>query len=189
MSTGIDYGHGLTNIDHATGIRYGVISQHSLAEWFFNEIESDYGEPHCPKCGAEAYNSNEADFDDESGSGAKSDIWFDGKDYYCLSCKFCFWSEEAFPEEPQGFSIDDGNYLAVDCLDSDVMVIKAPFYTYAPFCSPCVPGAGNLDGIQTTRIDASCPKTYCFGHGWFEGGRAPYRVFRVNDDVEVLPEA
>ena len=44
---GIDYGHGLSNVDKATGIRYGVIGQGTVgAAWY--DIEPDYGEPHCP---------------------------------------------------------------------------------------------------------------------------------------------
>jgi len=30
-------------------------------------------------------------------------------------------------------------------------------------------------------------KTYCLGHDWFDGDKAPYPVFTVNLDVEVLP--
>jgi len=66
---------------------------------------------------------------------------------------------------------------AVNCLDSDILVTKSPFYTYAPFCSPCVPGAGNLDSTVPIGIEAPYDrdeqirtmstmgvKTYCFAH-------------------------
>ena len=29
-------------------------------------------------------------------------------------------------------------------------------------------------------------KTYCLGHNWFEGGIAPYPVYRVSDNVQVV---
>jgi hypothetical protein len=32
MSAGIDYGMGQTNVNHETGIRYGVISQNSVMQ-------------------------------------------------------------------------------------------------------------------------------------------------------------
>jgi hypothetical protein len=60
------------------------------------------------------------------------------------------------------------------------MVVKSPFYTYAQFCSPCVPGAGNLDNPMAEGV-----KTYCLGHDWFEGGVAPYPVWRVDDHAFV----
>lgn len=196
MSRGIDYGRGVTNIDTATRIRYGVISQHSLADWFYDEYEPQYGEPTCPKCGNAAVNVA------APGGNALPDAAEEWEnisrhgcdDYACLSCEHYLDSSDAFPEEPQGFKLEDDEYLAVDCLDSDVMVLRSPFYTFAPFCSPCVPGAGNLDSavpedrtddVMLTQYGA---KTYCFGHDYFEGERAPYRVFRVTDDSEVLPE-
>lgn len=49
--------------------------------------------------------------------------------------------------------------------------------------SKLTPGAGNLDN---PRNDG--PKTYCLGHDWFEDGKAPYPVYLVADDVEVMPE-
>ncbi len=235
MSLGIDYGLGRTNIDTATRIRYGVISQHSLASWFYDEYEPVYGEPHCPKCGyasvdastlsAEQLNTTDEEY--EQGSGCT--------DYACHNCRYTFDSSEAFPDEPIGHELKTSEYTAIDCLDSDVMLLKSPYYTYAPFCSPCVPGAGNLDdawmggavrieetvdrqfmvlvngfqwggeydtagaGNATFETESEAihtfaseqhvgAKTYCFSHDYFEDGKAPYRVFRVEDDSEVMPE-
>ena len=48
---GIDYGCGMVNVDHATGIRYGVISQGSVLQAWADSAEPDYGEASCPKCG------------------------------------------------------------------------------------------------------------------------------------------
>lgn len=182
MSRGIDYGLGLTNVDRKTGIRYGVISSHVVGERWFEASEADYGEPICPKCGREAYDSAEADSDDENGAGALSDDWFEGKDFYCLSCKLCFWSDEAYGDEAIGFDYEDEEYRLTSCLDSDIMVLKSPYYTRAQFCSPCVPGAGNLESPTDEG-----EKTYALGHDWFEDGKAPYRLFRVDDDTEVFP--
>ena len=183
---GIDYGLGRTNIDHATGIRYGCISQHSLASWFYDEWESEYGEPTCPECGdsvADTSGHGDDEYDQYRGHGCA--------DYVCHSCKHTLDSGDVFPEEPIGHHLKDGEYTAVDCLDTDVLVLKAPYYTYGPFCSPCVPGAINLDGAgrdDYARLHANDTRAYCFGHDWFEDGKAPYRVFRVEDDSEVLPD-
>jgi rubredoxin len=184
-TAGIDYGMGRTNIDPVTGCRYGVISQHSLASWFYDDYEPQYGDPTCPKCGETAHDASDYDsplIDEyEQGTGRI--------DYACEHCAYLFDSSEAYGDAPQGFMLEDDDYTAVDCLDSDVMILRSPYYTYAPFCSPCVPGAGNLDSIQDERIDSTCPKTLCFGHEMFEERRAPYRVFRVADDTEVFPDA
>lgn len=170
---GIDYGLGTTNIDTATGIRYGVISQHSVnADAFFEEQELDYGDASCPKCGTMALEYDRDKHESyESGNGCA--------DYACEQCAYVFDSSEAFPEEANGWHIKDDEYVIVDCLQSDAMVIKSPYYTLAPFCSPCVPGAGDLnsagDGV----------KTYCLGHDWFDGGKAPYPVYSVATGEQV----
>src|SRR5690606_21275898 len=36
-------------------------------------------------------------------------------------------------------------YKITGCLDFDLFVLNSPYFTFAQFCSPCVPGAGNLD--------------------------------------------
>jgi len=167
---GIDYGLGKTNINIATGIRYGVISANRVAQVWYDEAEADYGEPTCRRCGNEAKDSAEHKDDDLA-----------DKDYFCPECKESFWSDEAFGDEPHGWYFDSDAYKAVSCLDSDVMVIKSPHYMLAQFCSPCVPGAGNL---QTECADG--PRTYCFGHDWFDDGKAPYRVFDVLTGEEVF---
>lgn len=186
----IDYGMGRTNIDTETGIRYGVISQHSLASWFYDEWEAEYGEPTCPECGDSVA--------DTGGHGNdKYDQYIHGcADYVCHTCKHTLDSSDVFPEEPIGHHLDTGGYKAIDCLDSDVMLIASPFYTYAPFCSPCVPGAGDLNaaipaitaGHDTADLQPRGAKTYCFNHDWFEDGKAPYRVFRIADDTEEFPK-
>jgi hypothetical protein len=74
------------------------------------------------------------------------------------------------------------------------MLLRSPYYTYAQFCSPCVPGAGNLDAavdIEDTSVlqeGIDGVKTYAFGHDWFEDGKAPYVVYRVDDGSIVEPE-
>jgi ribosomal protein L37AE/L43A len=177
MGAGIDYGMGHTNINHVTGIRYGVISQHSVVQAWADTSEADYGEPTCPRCGREAIA-----YDAEKDGGGEG--WecakYECADFMCEVCEYVFGCESAYGEEPQGYSYHGEGYELVDCLDSDIMVIAAPFYTYAPFCSPCVPGAGNLDSARADGV-----KTYCLGHDWFEGGKAPYRVFDVVYDVEI----
>lgn len=133
-----DYGHGVTNIDPTTGIRFGVISQHSILQAWCDESEPYYGE-------------GEKEPDDFS--------------------------------EPISYFFKDSKYSMETCLDSDVMVLKSPFYTFSRLCSPCVPGAGDLN----SPCDADeGVKAYCPGHDWFDGGKAPYPVYRVSDGKEEI---
>ncbi len=189
---GIDYGLGRTNIDTKTGIRYGIISSHSLNPDVIYDVMSDgadYGDAHCPKCGNDAIVSgddripptNERLAIEEQGG----DWTYEGNDYACLDCKYTFPSDMAFPDESIGWKYEQDGYALTDCLDSDVFVILSPFYTYAQFCSPCVPGACSLDSPMDTTDGI---RSYCLGHDWFENDRAPYRVFRVSDNSEVFPE-
>ena len=75
--------------------------------------------------------------------------------------------------DPEGWYLDDGEYKAVQHGDSPyIMVTKSPYYTLCRYCSPCFPGAGDLNSEGDV-------KTYCFGHDWFDGDKAPYPVYSV----------
>lgn len=176
MSAGIDYGMGRPNINHATGIRYGVISQHSVM-LEYSDLAYDYGEPTCPKCGGSVVDAAKVDCEDwpqyERGCS----------DYACESCEHILDSSDVYGEEANGWSYSGDGYKLTSCLDSDVFVLASPYYTLAQFCSPCVPGAGNLDSADEDGV-----KTYCLGHDWFEERKAPYKVYSVATGEEVKPE-
>lgn len=174
---GLDYSLGRSNVDHATGIHYGVISQHTIGEAWYDQAEADYGDPHCPKCGNDAIVVADGTSDDYEDF---EEMCHGCREYACEDCRILFDGEEAFGDEPIGFHFKDSEYTLTDCLDSDVFVLRSPYYTYAQFCSPCVPGAGNLN---TPCEDG--PKTYCLGPEWFEGDKAPYPVYRVSDNSVV----
>ena len=176
MRRGIDYGLGTTNVDKETGIRYGVISSHEVCQAWSDSSEADYGEPHCPKCGDEASEPTDDEQDDflvlSHACG----------DYACKACGVLFDGEDAFGDEPNAWTLDDGEYKAVQGGDdSDIFILKSPYYTRAAFCSPSTPGACYL----TTPCDDG-EKAYCFGHDWFDDQKAPYPVYRV-DTGELVP--
>jgi hypothetical protein len=187
MSAGIDYGMGTSNRDAKTGIRYGVISQHSINPDVLGDFEFIYPDPTeedyeeaAKEAGWTRSVHNLDVFVDSDGNNlddAKVKTWealciADGIDVYCSD--MC---------EPIGQNYEGDGYKLTDCLDSDIFVLESPFYTHAEFCSPCVPGAGNLDSP-----DDDGAKTYCLGHDWFEDGKAPYKVYAVNGDYEVVPK-
>ena len=227
MSRGIDYGRGQTNIDHESGIRYGVIPAGDVCQAWSDASESDYGPASCGECGNEAVEIGEVPFDLDDckvvrqenwhlfSTGRKYDVlrippkyraecgdemeWHDrGRDFACLHCAMSFDSDEAYGEEPLGFNLDDGEYIATQGGDdSDVFVIKSPYYTFGPFCSPCAPGAVYLPSAHGKADDGM--KSYCFAPDWFEAyddsakgeycgekTSCPYPVFRVEDNVCVF---
>lgn len=176
--SGIDYGMGQTNIDHETGIRYGVIHQHHVLQAWCDGSEGDYGYPHCPKCGNEAVDFDEdkhADYDPLA-SGMCCDV-------ACEDCRIYIDASDAYGDEPIGHYLKDEEYEAVQYGDDgDIFVTKSPYYTLCRFCSPCAPGAGYLTSPGNV-------KAYCFGPDWFDNEPCPYKVYRVdNDELVYDPE-
>lgn len=165
IGAGIDYGMGTTNIDKDTGLRFGVISANEVGQAWYDESEPDYGNPSCPDCGSE-------DVTDEI-TIEKEDITDVHGDYRCKACGEVFWSDAAFGDDPIAHNYDgDGYQITQD--GGDLFVIKSPYFTFCKFCSPCAPGAGYL--LEPTPYGI---KTYCLGHDWFEGNKAPYPVYSV----------
>ena len=157
----IDYGNGKTNIDPKNGIRYGVIATNSVSGYALDDLEYNYPFS-CPKCGSEKL------VDSRSGK----------YDYYCQSCRQWYMAYECYDEESTGFHYDDDGYNLIDCLDTNIMVIESLYYTFTEYCSPCVPGAGNLDSPNEEGV-----KTYCLGADWFDDyNKIPYPVYLVKDD-------
>lgn len=147
---GIDYGHGLTNIDPETQIRYGVISTLSVLDAW-----CDSSEPYYP--------CDDCEVSEE-----------ERESYGCDGC------------EPLSCYIDDDEYIAESCFDdTEIMIMKSPYFTSGAFCSPCAPGAVNLNEPMHPKNGDGI--AYCFGHDWFDGGKAPYRVFSVETGREVKP--
>ncbi len=157
---GIDYscGNG-SNTDTETGIRYGIISMNSLGE-VFDEFKSTYI-ARCPHTGNEL-----------------------PKDFVTPdACPLCedgheIDDGEEYGDEPDSLSYEGDGIEAFVTSGNEVFVIKSPYYTHSQFCSPCVPGAGNLD----VPCDEG-PRTYCFPADWFYDNEAPYDYFEVSKDI------
>lgn len=181
MNKGIDYSIGTANRDNENGIHYGVISQNEVLQAW-----ADNSEPYCPceDCGdwdlaqeddtgswfvVDVDNKNVAGpFDNEEEA---RDYVDDNKSDIC-GCDFC---------EPSSFYVDDEEYKAEQSRDdTDIFILKSPYYTRCQYCSPCAPGAGYVMNTVPDGI-----KAYCFGHDWFEDGKAPYPVYRVDNDERV----
>lgn len=196
---GIDYSHGQENRDWETGCHYGVI--YPSAEWLcihtvMDKFASDYGYPACPVCGGEVIDSEDFDFTSQERPFAP---YIPGAcDYVCTNCFLILAYYHVYRDEPESYLLNADDYLATFQDGSDIIIVKSPFYTYAQYCSPCVPGAGNLccpcftrvkdkRSLTGYRIKGLGPKTYCFGHDWFYFDAAPYPVFSVATNEEILP--
>ena len=179
---GIDYGLGMSNVDRETGIRYGVVSINSLNLdcVYDGSFDEDYGEPTCPTCGGMAIPADDPSIPENAG-----DDWPNVRehgacdDYACLTCEHFLDSDSVFSEELLGMSYNRDGYQLSSAFDNtELFVTKSPYYARAQYCSPCAPGAGNLD-----HPCEDGPKTYCLGHDWFEDSKAPYPVYAVADDT------
>jgi hypothetical protein len=69
---------------------------------------------------------------------------------------------------------DEGFELRYNPDSSFIWVFKSPYVTECKFCSPCVPGAGDLDNPIKDGI-----KTYCLDSSWFENKTAPYPYTKI----------
>ena len=104
--------------------------------------------------------------------------WCDESEaYYGGDCECEEQSDFGCDCEPTSFFVNEDNFEAEQHADdTDIFVLKSKYYTWAQFCSPCAPGAGYLLNFTDMEIGV---KTYCFGHDWFESGKAPYPVYDV----------
>ena len=156
---GIDYSLGRANVDDSSGIHYGVISIHKVFQAWADSSEPYYGPMECAGCGDEIT----MDMDECPNCGANLSTEFENMDI-----------------EPSSFYIDDGEYSAEQGYDDlDIFIMKSPYFTTCQFCSPCAPGAGYI----MNTVDGGI-KTYCFGHDFFENGKAPYPVYDVKTCLE-----
>lgn len=193
---GIDYGSGRTNISKS-GIRYGVIPQGEVLQAWADSSEAYYGEPTCPKCGKEAIDYSKAKEtlrdDIDSWEHAKHDY----ADYACLSCHYIFGPESAYGDEPIAYTYESEEYVCRQSRDDcDIFILKSHYFTYAQFCSPCAPGACYLLNPLEVPLNAkgnplndslNNNRAYCFGHDWFDGGKAPYPVYSVETGELINP--
>ncbi len=191
---GIDYSLGKSNCDTLTGIRYGVISQNSVMPDALDDIMTQGKDMAWESALKEAIRDakNEAqtawdnlpETDDKPSEPEEVDEDSISDD---LSMN---WESSL-----SNYLYEEAGYKLTGCLDNDLFVLASPFFTYAQFCSPCVPGAGNLDSAYNPAenepfepANLGFPRVYCLGHDWFEEGKAPYKVYSVETGKEVLPE-
>jgi hypothetical protein len=171
---GIDYGMGRSNIDTDTGIRYGIVSQNSLSCESLDDVFTAGDDLGYDEFILEFKSSlQRAIMDVVEEAGGSID---DDEDAYVDAVMDCVNFDNYESNGPRRY--EDGDLTVQTTGDNDLFVFKSEYYTFAQFCSPCVPGAGNLD----TPCDSG-PKTYCLGIDWFDSDRpCPYPVYRIDTD-------
>ena len=120
----------LPNVNPETGIRYGVVALDSLEDWAFDEFFYQ-GRNVTADAALEEAIANGLDPDDDD---ATQD----------------FWDDYQAEEENYELETKDGLKLGLSYLGGAplVWVFESPVTTEARECSPCVPGAGDLDSQE-----------------------------------------
>ena len=117
----------MPNINLETGIPYGVVSLNGLEDWVFDEFLAN-GRNLSEEAALEDWRAENPDADEED----EQEFW----DYLCI-------------EEPE-FELsvpEEGLKLGLSYLGGAplVWVFESPYTSGCRPCSPCCPGAGDLD--------------------------------------------
>jgi len=178
---GIDYGLGKTNVDTETGIRFGVVPTNDLAGWARETLMNDGDDvdfdAHKKQLKSELESAiqrvlKEYGYHRQNDADALAEAIVDDFE----------WDGYEGTGDCTRYHYEKDGYKLETCSDGDMFVLKSPFYTNAPFCSPCAPGA---EYLRDRGEEGDC-KAYCMGHDWFENGVAPYPVYDVTTG-ELVP--
>lgn len=173
----------MPNYDEKTGIRYGVISPHTISQYALDDIYSSGTDPY--------YESGKTELMDDLKSFCEShNLNYERMYRDDVFQPFIDEYTEDYPGNEDGtMDYSDKEYdLHVSGDNFGIFVMKSPYYTMCRGCSPCAPGAGDLNSPYTEWPDMDqCDKALCLGPEWFnEESPMPYRVFRIDNDQEVI---
>lgn len=158
----------MSNTCPKTGIHYGVIAQNSLNQDVFSDVSNEAVDVRFDEY-LETVKDDVRNLLEDKVRGSKLDD---------LTDEIFSIVEEAVSEDYQGEKTDwlfeDKDYKLTDCLETNVFVLKSPYFTFCKKCSPCVPNAGDLDNPEENGL-----KTYCLGPEFFDEDKAPYPVYVV----------
>ena len=200
-------GSAAPNMDHESGIHYGVIPQNAVDDWSIDEIYTDGRDlgyedalseikTYCNNAinaiadmqniedvivSVRAWLSDYLDKDDIADISADitcGDIT-DGEELFNGIEDIISDTLSIRDESGPYYYAKDGVKVKTDS-HGDLWVLKSPYYTECRKCSPCAPNAGYLTSDGSMR-------TYCLPHDWFDGDKAPYKVYSVKDGSEVMP--
>lgn len=134
----IDYGMGKTNLDHETGIRYGVVSMNSLNSWVYEEFMA-HGESLTMREIEEDFRAENPDAGDDAVADYLSEVQIE---------------EENFRLERDGMILELSHLGGAPI----IFVVKSPrVVSVGSLCSPCCPGAADLDSDEKTDVSDMHP--------------------------------
>jgi len=179
----------MSNYDEKTGIHYGVISPNSISQETLSDL--------IDKSTDTIYEESKKEFTD-----SLRNILNDSLSNTVDIDEIISLAEDKFNENYQndyhGYEYEDSEYFLHICDDNfGIFVIKSPYYTYTHQCSPCAPGAGDLNSPITPaeyeKGDHNVfmygnVKAYCLPKDFFdpEYAKIPYRYYRVDNDKEEI---
>lgn len=171
MSTGIDYGNGQTNIDKETGIRYGVISPNSVMPEALDDIYSNGEDMIYTEWKQERFDEIESAIQSAIGDYVSDRILKQIVEGATDAAEDCIGEDYESDSDGAGYDYTgDGYHIQTSSLG--LYVLKSPYVTRTWYCSPCCPGAGNLDSPDVDGV-----LTYALGPEWFdEHNPMPYAV-------------
>jgi len=182
-NAGIDYGLGRTNIDPETGIRFGVIQQNHCEPEMIDDIWQS------------GRNLSFESYLAEAKDKLKSALWDYFSDYHHKDdpSKLDVAANDAFDAIEQKLSDQyegqDDTYLyesdgyRIKTDETDLCILKSPYFTFCQLCSPCAPGAGYIEN-SCDPADGGV-KAYCLGHDFWQDG-APYPVYSVETGKQII---
>lgn len=185
------------NMDHKTGIHYGVIHQNEISSFAIDDIITNGDDT--------IYEDAKNDFEQklrDAIAGVLEDEYIREPEELAKDVDL----DNLIDEWNQAYQNDNANYVYEENTDDgviklemgtdsgDIFVIKSPFFTYCKACSPCAPNAGYLTDSVTKEEFENDPrnkggicsiytgfkKAYCLPDDWFENGKAPYEYFKVD---------
>ncbi len=198
----------MNNYDEKTGVHYGVISQHTIHPDALGDIYI-YGE--------------DMDYQERKEELKESlTNWLNNEGLlpYGEEARRIFIEdifdpiEEAFNDSYESDNpsiIYEKDGYVIQTTETNLFVIKSPYVTWAPPCSPCAPNAGNLDDaidefgywkglfdpnvhdisfhdfciMEMANVSNSmgfARLSYCLGPDWFDDEKIPYPYALISDN-------
>ena len=205
---GIDWGMGVTNIDHGTGIRFGVIGINKVSADALDD-NGEYAGVNYEGWKKEVERILRSGFTDGWGLGVflrriEPYAGAEDKDVEWLTNaigvarrepgSISMLVEEGLDLYADGYGVEacdelwemaGEGYDALQVDETDIFVRKSPWVTRAIFCSPCAPGAGSLGSCATAygpagELMGDC-WAYCLGEEFFdEHSPMPYQALSAS---------
>ena len=187
----------MPNYDEKTGIHFGVISPNSICQETLQDLcfGSNSSDPYWENMIQEI-----KDIVSEMIEGTAYTISDDAKNQIIDVLTDDLSNGYENPDGQMDYETSEYT-LHISGDNFGIFVIRSPYYTFTKQCSPCAPGAGDLDNpILLDTIEQKIPnfynvfsqdnhvKAYCLPKEFFddEYSKIPYRYYRVDNDKEEI---